>query len=732
MSLQWFFGFFAVSGFCSLIYQVVWMRLAMADFGVTTPMVSIVLSVFMAGLALGSWGAGALVERIAQRTAATPLRLYAAAELLIALSGETVPQALARGRHLLAASAGGAEWGSLSHYAVSGAWITLVLLPFCACMGATFPLAMAAIRKSQGGDLRSFSYLYVANVIGASLGSLLSAFVLIEILGFRGTLRLTAALNGLLAVAALTLSVSARPAGSGTKPPPVPNEAPPAFSRRTATAMLFTTGLVSMAMEVVWVRQFTPYLGTVVYAFASILALYLLATFVGSRLYRGWARSPRRHGDDGRVLWSLLGFSGLLPLLAADPRLPLPDSVGFVRVVLGVAPFCAAAGFLTPLLVDRDSAGDARRAGTAYAVNVLGCILGPLLAGFGLLPFVGERWSLVTLALPVFGVAWLAMGRSGDDRPPAAGFGVPRSALVASLVGSLVLLAVTRDYETLYPRRELRRDSTATVIATGQGLRKRLVVNGVGMASLTPITKMMAHLPLVFLEEPPRNALVICFGMGTSFRSLLSWGIPATAVELVPSVPELFSYYHSDADELLRSRGARIVVDDGRRFLERTSEQFDVITVDPPPPVEAAGSSLLYSREFYRVVKKRLRPRGVLQQWLPGADAATESAVTQALLESFPYVRGFGSLEGWGIHFLASSSPLPSRTASELSSRLPPAAADDLLEWNPSNTAQRMFDAVLRRPAKLDQIVMRSRIPALEDDRPVNEYYFLRRVMGAN
>ncbi len=70
-------------------------------------------------------------------------------------------------------------------------------------------------------------------------------------------------------------------------------------------------------------------------------------------------------------------------------------------------------------------------------------------------------------------------------------------------------------------------------------MQKQLLVNGYGMTWLTPITKMMAHLPLAFLDRSPQDALVICFGMGTTFRSLHSWGIPVTAVELVPSVPRL-------------------------------------------------------------------------------------------------------------------------------------------------------------------------------------------------
>jgi hypothetical protein len=96
----------------------------------------------------------------------------------------------------------------------------------------------------------------------------------------------------------------------------------------------------------------------------------------------------------------------------------------------------------------------------------------------------------------------------------------------------------TKGSETDYPGRVVRRDNTATVIAFGQGMDKRLLVNGVGITALTPITKAMAHFPLAFLDHPPRKVLVICFGMGTTFRSLLSWGEPTTAVDLVPSVPK--------------------------------------------------------------------------------------------------------------------------------------------------------------------------------------------------
>jgi predicted membrane-bound spermidine synthase len=741
--MSWFLAFFLASGFCSLVYQIVWLRLAMADFGVNTPFVSIVLSVFMAGLALGSWGGGRIARRISERPAVVGLRLYAAAELLIGVSGIVVAPVLGWGRSLLN-SGGGSAWGSTGYYLASGAWITLALLPFCICMGSTFPLAMAAIRRAhRSQSTRSFSFLYVANVVGAMAGALISAFVLVEILGFRGTLGVAATVNFLIAVSALLLSRGGiwRESGTGT----AKNQAGAmAVSERARDShgavrtnrffliLLFTTGLVSLAMEVVWVRQFVPFQGPVVYAFATILAVYLGATAIGSRLYRAWVR--RRAPDVEDLPWALLatlaGLCSLLPLWAADPRIHTsPHFLWQVtRVALGLCPFCGVLGFLTPMLIDHVAAGDPDRAGRAYALNTVGCIIGPLLAGFTMLPAVGERWTLVILSVPFFAGGFL--GQPG--LPLASRAGRPRAAARAwfwlPLGLSALLLLLTRDFETVFPERVVCRDHTATVIATGHGMQKQLLINGVGITSLTPITKMMVHLPMASLDHPPAKGLVLCFGMGTSVRSLLAWNVPTTAVELVPSVPGLFGFFHEGQADLLRSPLATIVIDDARRFLERSRETYDVIVIDPPPPVEAAASSLLYSKEFYASAAKRLAPAGILQQWIPGGEPIVISAVTRALKKSFPYVRAFSSVEGWGTHYLASRVPIPRRGAAQLAALLPASAAQDLLAWGPKRTATEQFQAVIEKEIPVQNLIRADRAAhVLSDDRPVNEYYFLRR-----
>lgn len=160
--LRWYFAFFVVSGFCGLVYEIVWLRLAMASFGVTTALASIVISMFMAGLGLGSWGAGALTRRVLATNVPLILRLYSVAELCVGISSLAVPLELKVGRQLLLHMGSYGAWQSWRYYLLAGIWIAVTLLPWCTCMGATFPLLMAAIRQTaRSASERSFSYLYV-------------------------------------------------------------------------------------------------------------------------------------------------------------------------------------------------------------------------------------------------------------------------------------------------------------------------------------------------------------------------------------------------------------------------------------------------------------------------------------------------------------------------------------------------------------------------------------------
>jgi spermidine synthase len=712
---------FFLSGFTALLYQTVWMRLALAGFGVNTSVVATVLAVFMLGLATGSVLAGRLITAVEHRPGFGPLRVYGLAELVVGLGGVAVPGLLSAGRAALL-SVGPAN-GAL-YSLTSSAVLSAILFPFCTAMGLTFPAAVAflASRGAAGKGRYPFSALYLANVIGALAGAVATPVVLIEVYGFLATTRGAAAVNVVIAIAAV-LSFR-RDAGEPAASSPVPESPAPVPSSaesRARLAALFVTGFSTMGMEVVWMRVYPYVIGTFVYSFAAIVAIYLLATTAGSAVYR---RIRERNVASNLWIWlPWLGAASLLPLYTAS--VGFPEMHGFACVFLGIAPFCALLGLLTPALVDREAGDEASRVGRAYAVNLLGCLLGPIIAGFVLLPVVGTRTAAVGLALPLFAVAFLP-----ESRPRGvAGW----STVGAAVAVSVAILLGTTLFEDTFPAAQVRRDHVATVVATGEGMDRSLYVNGVGMTKLTSVTKLMAHFPAAHLarhDDRPIDALVICFGMGTTFRSLASWGANVTAVELVPSVPDLFGYFHSDGPQMVREGGSRfrIVSDDGRRFLDRSPGTFDLITIDPPPPVEAAGSSLLYSKEFYVSAKRRLRPGGILQTWLPGGDRETVAGMALSALESFRYVRILGSIDNFGFHVMASDEPPPRLSPEEIVSRMPAAAVADLTEWIDAPPGA-IFARMLANEYVTDSLLIdqsRASTLAISDDRPVNEFYLLR------
>jgi len=722
-----FFLFF-LSGCSSLVYQVVWTRMAFASFGIITPVLSVVLSVFMLGLAVGSWAGGRWIPALTGKTGFSAAIFYAGAEMIIGLGAFVVPKLFAAGERVLLTSG---ETDSFGYLSLSALVLAVSILPWCVCMGATFPFMMAYVREQDSGNTGSFSFLYLANVLGAMSGTFLAAVVWIEVLGFHHTLWLAAAGNFTAAFISACLGLGQRGATVPLERPPAPEDSPLPEVRdgRMTKMILFSTGFVAMAMEVVWTRAFTPVLKTQVYSFALIVFTYLGATFLGSWMYRANLRKGRLE-PLGKLI-ATLAVAALLPVMADDSRLLVqrfwvgsPDLKSAIIVLGSICPFCALLGYLTPRLIDGYAAGQPAAAGRAYAINVLGCILGPLFACYVLLPRLSERHALILLALP-FLIFWLFLFKSQSHRQRLA-LGL---AMGAALAWSSLF---TLDYETVLSKKMdntvVRRDYAASVISFGEGTNKYLLVNGIGMTTLTPITKFIAHLPLAFHKGRPESALVICFGMGTTYRSAMSWDMDTTAVELIPGVTKAFGFYHADAASFVNNPKGHIIIDDGRRYLKRTDKKFDVIMVDPPPPVEAAGSSLLFSREFYALARQHLNTGGILQMWYPGGEDKITRAVLRSIHESFPYVYGFVSVEGWGLHLIASMEPIGPLDAEQLAARMPESAKKDLVEWAPLQDATAYLRPVVTNGFPVVNYLDPDPNIQVTDDRPYNEYFLLRRM----
>jgi len=722
------FIFFFVSGFCSLLYQIVWTRMAFASFGILTPVLSVVLSVFMLGLAVGAWGGGKLATARSSKNGASALKMYAAAEFLIGVGAFAAPWFFSIGERLLLSTG---EMNSITYLSASALILAVSILPWCLCMGATLPFMMACVRERDPENTKSFSYLYLANVLGAMCGTLMTALVLVELLGFHHTLWIAATGNFSIAIIAGSLARN-KQALSGLKldegrTTSIAAISSTGISKRLTQWILFTTGFSAMAMEVVWTRGFTTVLSTQVYSFAMVIFVYLAATFVGAWLYRRDLR--KRAVRSTAELITILFPAVFLPILVDDPRLVAmnagmqPGSV--LALLASIFPLCAILGYLTPCLIDDYAAGEPATAGRAYAINVLGCILGPLLASYVLLPSFSERHALMILGCPFLAFSFLCFNRM---RPVVRMVVLPIA--VALPVVSMVFSEGFEDQTKAAFKAEIRRDYAASVVCV-QGANgkfdKALFINGINITSLTPITKFMVHLPMAFHNGPPSSALIICFGMGTSFRSAMSWKVPTTSVELVPSVKKVFPFFHDDAPEVLAQPNGRIIIDDGRRYLKRTAEKFDVIVIDPPPPVTAAGSSLLYSEEFYALAKQHLNTNGILQTWYPIGDLSTGQAMLRSVCNSFPYVRCFSSTEGWGMHVLASMEPMPVMSAEDLIAHMPESARADLLEWAKDGMPLNLYlQKVLATEFKPSDALNPEKDIRITDDWPYNEYFFFR------
>src|ERR1051326_1001573 len=742
------FLLFFVSGFCGLVYQVVWTRLAFATFGIITPVLSIVISTFMVGLSVGAWAAGSRVENLVRRTRLSAMFFYSCAEVGIGLGAFVVPKLFEAGGRLLLNLG---QSNSAAYLVASALILALSLLPWCLFMGATLPLMMAYVREKDPENQGGFIFLYLANVLGAMTGTILAAFVLVECVGFQHSLWVAAAGNFSIAVIGAFLGWRPQIVPSGPSSPQA--MAVPLIQDNSGTyfmLILFCTGFSAMAMEVVWTRLFTPVLKTQVYSFALVVFTYLGATSVGSWWYRRHLRTDAVWSNTSLI--AFLVAAALVPLAAVDWRIVKMEWAGPVQglsaliVLASIVPICGLLGYLTPSLIDGYSGGHPRQAGKAYAINVFGCILGPLFACYFLLPWLSEKGAVILLCLPFcifFVLAWKRLR-------PALRFGC----LVGTIALMLWVLVLSRDFQSYVAkfahRMEIPRDHVATVISADPEPNKVLLVNGMGMTYLTPVTKFMIHLPLALHEGPVDSALVICFGMGTTYRSALSWDIDSTAVELVPGVTEAFGFYHADADRFVKNPRGHIVIDDGRRYLRRTEKKFDVIVVDPPPPVSAAGSSLLFSKEFCELARDHLKPRGILQIWFPDGKAESTNlqtgaiserlvwdtrrkrlaaqALAKSMSETFPHVRIFLSAERSGIHLLASIEALVMPERKQLAARLPAPAKRDLMEWNSSGDVAAYLGMVAAQEIPLRNILSSDPKIEITDDAPLNEYFLLRQL----
>jgi len=630
---------FFVSGALALAYQVVWTRYLVLLLGASTPVVSIVIGVFMAGLALGA----RLIGGVADRHPA-PMKLYGLLEAGIGAYALALPAVIhgVTPTYLRLAQATGEEPLFLALLRIGTGF--LLLGPATVMMGGTLPALLKVVARDHSRLGRDLGVLYAANLLGAVCGTLSSAFLWIALLGMRGTVALAALGNLLVALFAYLWPAPAP--GVALAPSSHPHDVADGrpggrIPAHVLLVVIGLSGLFTMAYEVLWTRILLFTFWSTVHAFAVILAVFLLGLTLGSFAV---AFAERRHPlGAGALAAAQIGAGllalGLAPMSASIRELILRISrhLGFTGeiYVLGMA-MGAAALMLAPAtlmgvvfpLASRLSIADLSRSGgtmgRAYWINTVGAVAGSLLAGFVLIPLLGLKGSLMLVAAVQVLAGWLCL--LWAPLPPRRRFGLGAASAVAVGVAFAMLSRVLagpspfdRDLggATLVAHRD---DNTASVsVVAGPSGRRTLRIDGFVAATAEQgagYMAMMSHIPML-LHPHPERALVVCFGTGTTAGGILRY--PDTKLDVVDINATVFRFADLFVEVnhgVARDPRARLRVDDGRSFLQTTAERYDVITSEPMPPT-FAGVVNLYSREYYQLAWTRLRPGGLLVQWLP-------------------------------------------------------------------------------------------------------------------
>ena len=446
------------------------------------------------------------------------------------------------------------------------------------------------------------------------------------------------------------------------------------------------------------------------------------------------------------MLASIFLFYGLADALRPLGGQTLPPTLlllFYVATSVILFPLGLLSGAVFPLATrildvgSEDAAGEG--VARAYTWNTVGAVIGGLLGGFVIAPHLDlfqGIYALVALygVTALVGAALLAAGVVGiREREGSLAPGVVALTLV--LLG-LVGLGDERRFQkrlgASLPRAELvfhetgiQGITTVLTAAGDPGPARALLVNHTGMTARVTDTKMMAHVPLL-LHPDPEDTLVICFGMGTTYRSAVSHGRSVTVVELVQEVFDAFPFFHMDAEQVRAYPRGRMVTNDGRSFLKLSSALYDVITVDPPPPIDGAGVNHLYSLDFLELARERLKPGGLMTHWipLPGSLAGVDDWETFGMLlhtfaEAFPYTLEIASAKRIGVHVVGSMQPIEVSEERIRARLADPGVARDASEWGPVT-----FD-YFRDAIPIDREVVRQ-LPLITDDRPNLEFGWIR------
>jgi spermidine synthase len=681
---------FAGSGCSALIYEIVWYQLLQLAIGSTAVSLGVLLATFMGGLCVGSVGLPRL--GFARQH---PLRIYAVLEVGIALCGLLVLVGIPYIDRVYVA---GAEHG-LPGMLLRGLICAVCLLPPTVLMGASLPAIVRWVESTPRG-VSWWGLLYGGNTVGAVFGCLLAGFYLLRIYNTATATYVAVAIN--LVVAAASFALARRvpersqplPDGRGSE-----SGLDPSRDRQGAVYVTIAlSGACALGAEVVWTRLMGMMLGSTVYVFSIILAVFLIGLAIGSgggaglvravrgasgaRLALGWCQVLLTLG----IAWTAYMIADSLPYWPINPLLAISPwhtfQLDMVRCLWAILPPAILWGASFPLALGAvASPGEdpGRLVGGIYAANTLGAIVGALSVSLALIPWIGTRNSQrVLLVVSALSALLVLAPHARKLRSKALAAALAVSMLVAGLLawgvdaipGELIA----------YGRRMAISAGKAKILYTAEGRNSSVAisqwndgafevdVNGHVEATTEPydmkLQRTVGHLPAL-LHPHPQSVLGIGFGAGVSAGTFTTY--PSirhiTVCEIEPIIPPISTRYFASQDyDVLHNPRTRIVYDDARHYVLTTPEKFDIIASDPLD-VFVKGTAALYSKEYFEAVKRHLNPGGMFTLYVPlyESDVRTVKSELATFMEVFPYATVWANTvsgQGYDMVFLGQAEPL--------------------------------------------------------------------------
>jgi predicted membrane-bound spermidine synthase len=659
---------FAFSGLAGLVYESAWAGYLKLLAGHASYGQILSLCVFMGGLALGSHISARFVDRIRR-----PWTVYGAVEIAVGLGALAYHSAFVRLADWLWTSGVLEGRGVLAARLIVAAAGTAATLPWATLLGATFPLVAAGLlRRDPAGGHANLGVLYFANSLGGALGCVLNSFVLVPRLGLPGALQTAAAIN--LAVGAVFVAVSARE--------PVPDRIHPTGERSVAgnraphliDLVAFLTGFSSFLYEIGWMRMLALQLGSSTHSFDIMLAAFLTGlAWGGWRARKGLERGrPRRLlaraqlGMAACAAGSLLAYqlffearNGMNLVLRTTPEaFPFAQIFKFASAFAMMGPAAFFAGTTLPLLASwhvRET-GREEGLGRVYAWNTLGSLLGALGGGLFLLPAAGLQWVLVCGAA-VDGALGFALLRTLRARWREVALAVVTvSVIVAAasvpLESDVMTRGSFRAHVTAKNQVVHRLDGSASTVSihlrpNGYAILRN---NGKPDASLSLVGDpgagdnrtqgTIAWAPLSTRHRPYRAVLI---GLGSGMTAHYLLGDPLLqsldVVEIEPAVYRMSRYFAARNGRIFSDPRMHFWAEDARTFFATHGGKWDLVVSEPSNPW-VSGVSSLFTREFYRDLKRHLAPDGALAQWLQSYEFRDELflSILAAMRANFPKI----------------------------------------------------------------------------------------------